>query len=191
MRAMKKKRMMVVVLIGLFIVGTCQIALADKWQPYQFKGYERFEYKVIWDEDEEKTEGTYILDTKKSGQNIFGGTYIAKGTLTKEEGILSSHGISLVDYLLSHGSILLSFQVDLQVGKQVRPFGGIIIKVIGKEKIAGREGFVCQFFLAEDGKEELVGEWTIDPRLAMPLRTKVFEKMEGQGQMELIKYTRY
>lgn len=190
MRAMKRKRMMVVVLIGLFVIGACQIALADKWKPYQFKGYERFEYKVIWTEDEKKTEGTYILDTKKSGANIFGGTYIAKGTLTKEEGILS-HGISQVEHLLSLVSVFLGFQVDLQVGKQVRPVGGIIIKVIGKEKIAGREGFVCQFFGAKDGKEELVGEWTIDPKLPMPLRSKVFERTEVQGQMELIKYTRY
>ena len=192
MRAMKRKLMVVVVLIGLFIVGTSQIALADKWQPYRFKGNERFEYKVIWAEDEEKTEGTYILDTKKSGANILGGTYIAKGTLTKEEGA-TGYGISLVDFLLSPGSVFLSFQVDLQVGKQVRfhSLGGMIIKVIGKEKIAGREGFVCQLFQAEGGKEELVAEWTIDPKLPMPLRSKVFEGTGAQGQMELIKYTRY
>ena len=189
MRTMKRKRMMVVVLIGLFIVGTCQIALADKWQDFRFKDNERFEYKVVWGEDEEKTEGTYILDTKKSGSDPFGGTYIAKGTLTKEEDIFS-YGISLVRILLSHSFSFLG-QLDLQVGKQASFPGVAIIKVIGKEKIAGREGFVCQIFLTDDGKKELVAECTIDPKLPMPLRTKIFEKTEVKGQMELIKYTRY
>lgn len=183
---------MVVVLIGLFMVGTCQMALADKWQAYRFKGDERFEYKVVWEweEDEEKMEGTYILDTPKSVADIFGGTYIAKGTSTKEESV---KGICVAGVLLHN--VLLPFldQPDLQVGKQVSfPHReDIKIKVIGKEKIAGREGLVCQIFQTKDGKEELVAEYLIDPKLAMPLRSKVFEKTKVQGQMELIKYTRY
>ena len=204
MRAMKRKLTMVVVLMGLFIVGTWQIALADKWQPYQFKGNERFEYKVIWTEDEEKTEATYILDIKKSskktkeGEDIFEVTYITKGTLTKEQlgqeaafGLWGVYGISLAGLVLNPMYGFFFGQMDLRVGEKMSFHGAGIVKVTGKQKIAGREGFVCQLLLTEDGKEELAAEWTIDPKLAMPLRSKVFERTKVQGQIELIKYTRY
>ncbi|MBU1291843.1 hypothetical protein KJ898_08645, partial [bacterium] len=61
---------------------------------------------------------------------------------------------------------------------------------IGKEKIAGREGFVCQFFQADE-EEKMLAEWVIDPELALPLRSKIFEDNELQGQIELVKYMQY
>ena len=201
MRVMKRKLAMA---IGLFVIGTCQIALADKWQPYQFSGNERFEYKVVLAEDEEKKEATYILDIKKSskktkeGEDIFHVTYITKGTLTKEQlgegaafGLWGVYGISLAGLVLNPMYGMFFGQMDLEVGNKMSFYGAGVIKVIGKEKVAGKEGFVCQLFQTEDGKEELVAEWTIDPKLAMPLRSKVFERTKVQGQMELIRYTRY
>jgi len=173
--------------------------LAEKWQPYQFKGNERFEYKVIWAQDEEKREATYILDIKKKGEDIFEVTYITKGILTKEElgeeaafGLWGVYGISLNVLVLNPTYAFFFGQMDLKVGEKMSFFGAGTVKVIGKEKVAGREGFVCQLFLpSEDGKEELLMELIIDPKLAMPLRSKVFEEKKVQSQIELIKYTQY
>ena len=77
--------------------------------------------------------------------------------------------------------------MDLKVGEKMNFFGAGIVKVIGKEKIAGREGFVCQLFQADE-EEKMMAEWVIDPELALPLRSKIFEDGELQGQIELVKY---
>ncbi|MEA1939428.1 MAG: hypothetical protein U9N03_02055, partial [Candidatus Caldatribacteriota bacterium] len=65
-----------------------------------------------------------------------------------------------------------------------------IIKVIGKEKIAGREGFVCQLFQADE-EDIMIAEWVIDPELALPLKSRIFEDNELQGQIELVKYMQH
>jgi ATP-dependent RNA circularization protein (DNA/RNA ligase family) len=81
-------------------------------------------------------------------------------------------------------------QMDLKVGEKMNFFGAGIIKVIGKQKIAGREGFVCQLFQADE-EEKMIAEWVIDPDLALPLRSKIFDDNELQGQIELVKYIQY
>lgn len=63
MKVMTKK-FLFILLIGLFLLGVGQLGQTEKWQPYQFKGNERFEYKIIWNENEEPVEITYILDIK-------------------------------------------------------------------------------------------------------------------------------
>ncbi len=192
-----KRKFMMVVLAGLFLVGTWQTVLAKKWQPHQFKGNERFEYEVIGCEDEEEKQVLYILDIKELEEDIFEitFTYITKGTLKREElgmgaayGLWGFYGGSL--NALFPGSFYFQ-EIDLEVGEKMS-YGGVgLIKVTGKEKIAGREGFVCQFFQTMDDEEELVAEWTIDPELALPLRSKVFSEGKVESQTELIKYTEY
>lgn len=200
MGTMKRKLMMGVVMAGLFVVGTWQIALAEKWQPYQFKGDERFKYKVTWGEGEEKREATYILDIKRSGErtkegeDIFEVTYTTKGTLKKGElraeaafGLWSVYGISLNMLILNPAYGFFFSQMELEVGEKMSFFGAGTVKIIGKDEVAGREGVVCQLFQ----EDELVAEWTIDPELAMPLRSKVFMEKKVQSQIELTNYTRY
>ncbi len=190
-----KRKFMVVVLAGLFLVGTWQTVLAKKWQPYQFKGNERFEYEVITCEDEEEKQVLYILDIKELEEDTFEITYITKGTLKREElgmetayGLWDFHGISLSVLILSPSYFQ---EIDLEVGEKMSYCGVGLIKVTGKEKIAGREGFVCQLFQTIDDEEELVAEWTIDPELALPLRSRVFSEEKVESQIELIKYTEY
>ena len=82
-------------------------------------------------------------------------------------------------------------EMDLEVGEKMSCYGIGLIKVTGKEKIAGREGFVCQLFQTMDDEEELVAEWIVDPELALPLRSRVFSEEKVESQIELIKYTEY
>ncbi|HDP36969.1 MAG TPA: hypothetical protein ENN27_03730 [Candidatus Atribacteria bacterium] len=197
------KKFIVIVLIGLFLFGIGQAVWAEKWEPYQFKGNEYFEYKILLEEDEEKGEATYILDIKESreksasGEETFEVTYTTKGTLTKDElgpetafGLWGSYGISLNMLVINPAYAFFFSQMDLKVGEKMNFFGAGIIKVIGKEKIAGREGFVCQLFQAGE-EDKMLAEWVIDPELALPIRSKIFEDNELQGQIELVKYTQY
>ncbi|PKP56462.1 hypothetical protein CVT91_13085 [Candidatus Atribacteria bacterium HGW-Atribacteria-1] len=196
-------KFIVIVLIGLFLFGIGQAVWAEKWEPYQFKGNEYFEYKILLEEDEEKGEAAYILDIKESseksasGEEVFEVTYTTKGTLTKDElgpetafGLWGSYGISLNMLVINPAYAFFFSQMDLKVGEKMNFFGAGIIKVIGKEKIAGREGFVCQLFQADE-EDKMLAEWVIDPELALPLRSKIFEDNELQGQIELVRYMQY
>lgn len=202
MRGISKK-FIIVLLIGLFLSGIIQLGWAQKWEPYQFKGNERFEYKVIWEEDGEEEEVIYILDIKKSieksrgDEEVFEVTYTTKGTLTKDElgpetafGLWGVYGISLNMLVINPAYGFFFSQMDLKVGEKMSFFGAGIIKVIGLENIAGREGLVCQLF-QPDEEDKMLAEWVIDPELALPLRSKIFEDNELQGQIELIKYVQY
>ena len=197
------KKFIIVLLIGLLLSGIGQVVWAEKWQPYQFRGNERFEYKILLEEDEEKGEATYILDIKESseksasGEEVFEVTYTTKGTLTKDElgpetafGLWGSYGISLNMLVINPAYAFFFSQMDLKVGEKMNFFGAGIIKVIGKEKIVGREGFVCQLFQADE-EDKMLAEWVIDPELALPLRSKIFEDNVLQGQIELLEYMQY
>jgi len=197
------KKFTIVLLIGLFLMGIGQIVWAEKWQPYQFKGNERFEFKISFEENENKGEAFYILDIKESseksasGEEVYEVSYITKGTLAKDElgpetafGLMGSYGISLNMMMINPAYSFFFSQMDLKVGEKMNFFGAGIVKVIGKEKIAGREGFVCQLFQADE-EEKMMAEWVIDPELALPLRSKIFEDGELQGQIELVKYVQY
>jgi len=195
------KNFIIVLLLGLFLLGIGQVVWAEKWEPYQFKGNEYFEYKILLEEDEQ--EATYILDIKESskkstsGEEVFEVSYTTKGNLTKDElgpetafGLWGSYGISLNMLVINPAYAFFFSQMDLKVGEKMNFFGAGIVKVIGKEKIAGREGFVCQLFQADE-EDKMIAEWIIDPDLALPLRSKIFEDNELQGQIELVKYMQY
>ncbi len=202
MRSISKK-FIIALLIGLLLFGIGQAVWAEKWEPYQFKGNEYFEYKILLEEDEEKGEAIYILDIKESsekstsGEEVFEVSYTTKGTLTKDElgaetafGLWGVYGISLNMLVINPAYAFFFSQMDLKVGEKMNFFGAGIIKVIGKEKIAGREGFVCRLFQADE-EDKMIAEWIIDPDLALPLRSKIFEDNELQGQIELVKYMQY
>jgi len=56
-----EKKFIIVVLVGLFLLGIGQVVWAEKWEPYQFKGNEYFEYKILLEEDEQEEEAIYNL----------------------------------------------------------------------------------------------------------------------------------
>ena len=193
------KKFIIVLWISLFLLGIGQVAWAEKWEPFQFRGNERFEYKILLEEDEQEGEIIYILDIKESkkDEDVFEVTYTTKGTLRKDKlgpeaafGLWGVYGISLNMLVINPAYGFFFSQMDLKVGEKMNFMGAGIIKIIGKEKIAGREGFVCQLFQADE-EDKMVAEWVIDPELALPLRSKVFEDDELQGQIELIKYMQY
>ncbi len=199
MKRAAKKLLIVIFLFSLFLLGIGQVAGAKNWEPYQFRGDEHFEYRILLEEDGEEYEVIYILDIKKSekDEDIFEVTYTTKGTLTRDElgpeaafGLWGVYGISLNMLVINPAYAFFFSQMDLQEGEKMNFFGAGIVKITGKENIAGREGLICQLFSAEE-ENKMVAEWVIDPELALPLRSKIFEDNELQGQIELLKYFQY
>jgi hypothetical protein len=197
------KKFLIILLIGLFLFGVGQLGWAEKWQPYQFKGDERFEYKILWNENEEPVEITYILDIKKDpeksqeGEEIYEVAYTTKGTLTKDKlgqetafGLWGAYGISLNMLVINPAYGFFFSQMDLKVGEKMSFFGAGIIKVTAMEEIAGRSGFVCQLF-KQDEEDKMLVEWVIDPELALPLRSKTYGDDGIEGEIELLNYTQY
>ncbi|KPJ50560.1 hypothetical protein AMJ40_02575 [candidate division TA06 bacterium DG_26] len=181
------------------LVGGGGVVYAKKWQPYQFKGDERYEYNVMW-ENEENKEAVYVFDIKhtgektEEGEEIFEVSYTTRGKLPKSElgeqaafGLWGAYGISLPMMFLNPMYTVFFAEMELEVGEKMSFFGAGMITVTAKEKVGGREGLVCQFYQ----EEELIAEWVIDPSLALPLRSRLFEDGEMESQIELIKYTAY
>ncbi len=195
-----RRRSAVAVLSALFVAGIYHAAFAAQWQPYQFKGDERFEYKIISEEDEEKAEVIYILDIKRSGekdeegQQIYEVSYTTKGKLSEDDlgeqaafGLWGMYGISLPMLFLNPMYGVFFGQMDLKVGEKMSLFGMGVIKITGKDKVGGREGYVCELHQ----EDKLMSEWTIDPDLALPLRSRIYEEGKVQHQIELMEYKKY
>jgi len=176
-------------------------AFAQKWEPYQFKGNERYEFKISWLQDEKK-EVVYIMEMKDTGKKdendeaILDVSFTVKGQMNKAEfsegsleSIIDMHGLSLNIILFNPVYKFIFAEIDVKEGEKTNFAGMGVVKITGKEKIAGREGFVCQFLQKDDSdKEQLTMEWVIDPALGLPLRTKNFESGQLQSQCELVKY---
>src|SRR3974390_1243799 len=68
---MRKRRFPVrhAVVLALVFLAAARPAPAQetgtKWKPYQFKGSERYEYKMITIDGEDKKESVYILEVRK------------------------------------------------------------------------------------------------------------------------------
>jgi len=138
---------------------------------------------------EDKGEAGYILDIREiggktpEGENTFQVTYTTTGILTSDElgeetafGLWGVYGISLNMLMINPGYAFFFSQMDLNVGEKMNFFGAGIIKVIGKEA---------------DDENNMLAEWVIDPDLALPLKSKIFEDGKLQGQIELTKYMEY
>ncbi|MBC7189121.1 hypothetical protein H5U35_02745, partial [Candidatus Aerophobetes bacterium] len=154
---------------------------AVKWQAFNFKGNEKFEYEVGWGSDTFKKKAFYTLEIRKTGreegEDIFEVTYITKGKLKKSElgpetafGLWSAYGISLNVLMLNPAYAFFFSQLDLKVGEKISFYGAGVVEISGKMKIAGIDGFICQFFEVVEGQKKLMAEWVINPQLPLPLK---------------------
>lgn len=187
------------VLVGMAFLSNT--GMAQKWKPFQFKGSERYEYKLTWLQDEKK-EVTFIVDLKDAGEKDENGDEVLDVSFTIQrkmnknaftegslESLIDIHGLSMTMLIFNPLYFFVFEEIELKDGEKTNFAGMGAIKVTGKEKIAGREGFVCQFFQKDaDDKDQLAVEWVIDPALGMPLRTKTYQEGDLQSQCELLKY---
>ena len=166
----------------------------NKWKPYQFKGNERFEYKVITVDGDVRKEMGYVLDVRNKGAEDWDVTTSVKNTMKK-----SSQGAEILMGGLTMGLSPAMFlmnplfgafmeQVELKEGEKMSLFGAGVIKVTKKETVGGRTGFTCELYTKQDNKDELTWSCTVDPTLALPIRSITFEGGKEKHRMELVSY---
>lgn len=179
------------------LLGTRVFAV--KWQAFNFKGNERFEYEVRWRSNAFEKKAFYILEVrkagKKEGEDIFEVTYITKGKLKKSElgpetafGFWSVYGISLNVLMFNPQYAFFFSQVDLKVGEKMSFYGAGVVEIPGREEIAGIDGFICRFFQVVEGQKKPVAEWVINPQLPLPLKSTVVENGKITGEVKLLSY---
>jgi hypothetical protein len=167
-----------------------------KWKPYQFKGNERYEYKMITIEGEEKKESVYILEVRKKGPEEWEvGTTVRNGVKAEKIGAEQILGgsfgaMSPALYLMNplYGAFIE--QVELKEGEKMSLFGAGLIKVGAKETVGGRSGLTCRLFTKQDDKDLLTWEWTVDPDLALPIKSVTYEAGKAKARVELVSFKR-
>ena len=196
---MKTGHILLVVVFCLTLVVMNSTAGAAKWEPYQFKDNEKYEFKIISMEDGKQNEAYYGLEMRKSSKNadMVEVTYTTRGEVPASElgaetafGLWNVYGMSLGMAFLNPAYSFFFAQLDLVEGGNMNFYGAGTVKVTGKETVGGREGFLCKLTQPGDGGDQLVTEWTIDPALALPIKSIIYDEGQVQSKVELIKYTK-
>lgn len=167
----------------------------NKWKPYQFKGDERYEYKIVMNDQKgkEPKEIGYILDIRKKGEE-FEVTWSTRSSLTKKElnqnNLFGAFGAGLSPAWIVMNPMYAMFieQVELKEGASNSLFGSATVKVTAKETVGNRTGYACQLYTKKKDQEELTWEWTVDPELALPIKSVTYENGKEKYRMELISY---
>ena len=197
---MKSRCVLFVAVLLLAAVVVTSTASAAKWEPYQFKGNEKYEYKISTKDGSTLKEAFYGLEIKKSakGGDAYEVTYTTRGEIAADElgaetafGLWSVYGMSLGMAFINPAYSFFFTQLDLAVGGNMNFYGAGTVNVTAKETVGGREGFVCKLIQTAEGANELLTEWTIDPALALPIKSILYDDGEVQSKIELIKYTKF
>lgn len=167
-----------------------------KWKPYQFKGSERYEYRMATFEGDEKKESVYILEVRKKGAGEWEvGTTVRNGVKAPQIGAEQILGgsfgaMSPALYLMNplYGAFIE--QVEMKEGEKMSLFGAGLIKVGGKETVGGRTGLTCRLFTKMDDKDILTWEWTVDTDLALPIKSVTYEAGKEKARIELLSFKR-
>jgi hypothetical protein len=165
-----------------------------KWKPYQFVGNERYEYKILSIDGEERKEMGYIFDIRKKDAENWDCTWSTKSVMKKSsqgaELLMGGLGLGLSPAMFLMNPLFGAFleQVELKEGEKMSLFGAGVIKVTKKETVGGRSGFTCELYTKQDNKDELTWSCTVDPALALPIRSITFEGGKEKHRMELVSY---
>lgn len=182
-----KAGLIVALAMLVFTWGT----LAETWTPFQFLGNELYRYKIKWGEDEQES-AIYSLTVKENESGNYTVNYstqveVEPSQLNSEVifGVWGSYGPSLHFMFLNPMYEMLFNQLELNVGEKMSYYGQGTMKVTGTEKIVGRQGYVCRLFDTDDNP---IAEWVVDPGLALPLRSTMYESSGTEGEIILLNY---
>jgi hypothetical protein len=164
-----------------------------RWKPYRFQGHERYEYKVLMIDGEEKKESGYVLEVTKKGADDWDlattVTHAVKAPQLGAEQLFGGSGKKSPGiFLLNPNLAPFLEQVEMKEGAKVNLSGAGVIKVGAKETVGGRSGFSCKFYTKMEDKDVLTWEWTVDPDLALPIKSVAYAGGQGQIRIELVAY---
>jgi len=189
--------------ITLMFIASVNL-FAQGWQPYQFSGDEKYEFRITYDEGSDMKTGLYGIEIKatnetdQNGEKLHEVIYTTRGKIPESElgeqtafGMWGAYGMSLSFVFLNPMYAMLFQQMEFEVGEKMSFFGAGTAKVTGKETVGNREGYICKYYQKEDSGEVLIGEWTIDPDLAFPIKSIMYDDEEVVSKIELISYDKY
>ncbi|MFP4589361.1 MAG: hypothetical protein ACLFO3_05300 [Candidatus Acetothermia bacterium] len=168
----RRNRAVMVLLVIAALVFTGVSSLGATWEPFEFRGNESYSFEVTWEGYEGEESSIYefrILDDKDEGYTV---RFISEAKLSSSDeltgdllyGSWSGYGVPIGYMLVNPVYTMMFGELDLKVGERMSFYGQGKMEVVGTETVAGREGFLCQL----TGEEGLMGEWVIDPDLALP-----------------------
>ena len=175
-------------------IALALLAVQDgkKWKPFQFAGNEKFDYKVVQTEPDGKKESGFGIDLRKKGDDQFEVTWSQRSVLGKDQGaelLMGGAGTGMLPLVLFNPGVLGLFeQVELKEGEKMSILGFGVIKVGAKETVGGRSGFPCTLISAQNGKDVVSFQWTIDPELGLPIRSITYEEGKEKIRAELLSY---
>ena len=163
------------------------------WKPSQFKGHERYEYKVMMIDGGEKKESGYVLEVTKKGPDDWDiattvKTSVKASQLSVEQLFGGSGKKSPGLFLMSPFRAPFLEQVEMKDGAKADLSGAGVLKVGARETVGGRSGFSCKFCTKMEEKDVLGWEWIIDPELALPLKSVAYVGGQVQIRLELVSY---
>jgi len=185
------KRILVLSVIAGMLALSGFAATGATWQPFDFEGNERYRYRVLWNDGDEQS-AIYELGIEEDAEGNFKVSYSTEVTISPNElseqlvfGFWGGYGPSLSFLFLNPMYEMLFSQLELTVGEKMSYYGQGKMEVVSMETIAGLEGYVCKFYESDD---ELVAEWVINPGMALPLRSRMYEGSGLEGEIELLNY---
>jgi len=167
-----------------------------KWEPYKFKGNERYEYRFVTapEGDNPKREVSYAIDIRSKSEEEFEVGWTLKAPVRKAEvgekvlfGMWTEAAPALILMNPMYGAFIS--QVDLKEGEKMSLFGAGVVKVGAAETVGGRSGLTCRFFIPNEKKEDVLSfECTIDRDLALPIKSINYEEGKEKSRAELVSY---
>lgn len=79
-------------------------------------------------------------------------------------------------------------QLELAEGEKLAVFGGMLLKVTGKETIAGIEGYVVKVFRTQNDQETLLSEMVLNEDIPVALRSRNYSKDKLQSEVVLLSF---
>ena len=170
----------------------------DTWEPYHFKDNERYEFKIVAPDDADpskKKESAFILDIRKKGEDDYDVSWTTKAMMKKadlaDKAMLGGVGAGVSPAWIAMNPLYMAFinQVKLKENDKTNIMGVGTIEIGTKETLGGRTGFPLKLKMDQNAKEVVVWEVTIDPELALPIKSVTYSD-EGveQFRMELTNY---
>ncbi len=165
----------------------------DKWEPYKFKAGEHYEYKIVSPDESDaskRKETSYGIDIRKKGDDDVEIVWTIKTVMKKselgEKVLLGGMGVGASPLWTAVNPLYLAFvsQVKLKENDKTNLMGAGTIQVGAKETIGGRTGFPLKLLVDKDGKDVVAWEATIDPELALPIKSVTYDD-DGKEQYRM------
>lgn len=193
-----KKLFTLFMIVSLLLLITYPIE-SEKWEPFQFEGTERFEYLIeLYNGQKANDNLHYIIDlkptdnTNENGEKLYKVSYTRVGYISEsgldDQIFFGYSGFEVIGFFINPMYYPMISDLDIKVGEETLIYGIGTIKITGKEKINGREGFICELY-STGNKEILMAIFTIAPKIPVPLKVIVYNDVkEINSEVILVEY---